>query len=123
MVTLTDHLQLTHRLPPLILLRIDLTVTVNLHAQFLGKGIHAGDTHTVESSGDLVGVFIELTTGMQHGEHHLDCGLVELRVHIHRDASSVIADRDRVILIDIYLDPIAIPSHRLIDGVVDHLID
>ena len=48
---------------------------------------------------------------------------MELRVHIHRDASSVIADRNRAVLIDIHLDPIAIPGHRLIDGVIDHLID
>ena len=59
---------------------------------------------------------------MQHGEHDLDSRLAAL-MHIHGDAAAVIDDRDAVVLVNRDLNVVAVACERLINGVVNDLID
>ena len=59
---------------------------------------------------------------MEHSEHDLNCWKPCLVVDPDRDPASVIADRNRIILVDIDLDLIAVTGKRLVYGVVHDLI-
>ncbi|CAB5033267.1 unannotated protein [freshwater metagenome] len=60
---------------------------------------------------------------MENGQHNLDGRLLLLRVHLDRDASTVIDNCYRVVGVDRYLDRAAVARERLVDGVVDDLVD
>ena len=67
----TGHLDRSDRLALRILLDVYLALSVHLCDQQVGKGVHAGHTHTVETSGNLVAVLVELTSGVKHRENDL----------------------------------------------------
>ena len=119
---LGDHMHRRQRFALCVVLAVDLPVTIDLHVHLRRERVHAAHTHTVETTGHLVAVFIELTTGVEHGHHDLQRGFMLLRVHIHRDTTTVILYGDRVILIDMNCDLIAETGERLVDGVIDYLI-
>ncbi len=77
----------------------------------------------MEPAGDLVGVFVELAAGVQRGHHHFERRAVLGGMHPDGDAASVVGHLHRPILVDDGLDPVAIARHRLVDGVVDDLVD
>ena len=43
------------------------------------------------------------------------------RVGVHRNASAVVANAHRTIVMDDHIDPVAIPRQGLVDGVIHHL--
>ena len=47
---------------------------------------------------------------------------MEFLVHVHRNTTSVVLYRDRLVLVDGNLDVRAIACHRLVDGVVHGLV-
>ena len=59
---------------------------------------------------------------MKHSENDLKGGPVLLRVHIGRDASSVVLDSDGIVFSDSNLDVVAEAGHRLVNTIVNHLI-
>ena len=77
----------------------------------------------MQSAADLItAVVAELAARMEHGEHDLDGGLAAL-VHVDGDAAPVVADGDRIVGVDRHIDLTAIARQRLINRVVDHLIN
>ena len=60
---------------------------------------------------------------MQGGEHYLDRGPLLHRVVVHRDAAAVVGHPDAAVGEQGDLDEVAVAGQRLIDGVVDHLLD
>ena len=96
---------------------------VDLRHEAVGKGVHAGDADSVESSGHFVAVLVELASGMEDGHHYLQCGTMLLRMHSGRDASSVVGDLDGIVGEDGHTDLGAIAGHRLIDTIVNNLIN
>ena len=105
-----------------IFLQMDLAFPVDLGDKAVREGVHAGHTDSVETTGDLVAVLVELTSGMKDGHDHLKGGAVLLWMHARRDASTVIRDPDRIVgeYGDVYL--VAIACHRLVDTIIDDLI-
>ena len=59
---------------------------------------------------------------MEDGQNDLDSGHAAL-VHIDGDAASVVRDGDAVVLVYRDADRVAVSCERLVDGVVDDLID
>ena len=76
----------------------------------------------MQAARDLVAVAAELAARVQDGQDDLDGRLAAL-VHVDRDAAAVVDDRDAVVLVDRHVDVVAVAGERLIDGVVDDLVD
>ena len=97
-------------------------IAAHLHIHGGGECIDDGDADTVEAARYLVAVAAELAARMKHGQHDLD-GRHAALVHIDGDTAPVVGDGDAVVLMNDNLDIIAVARKRLIDGVVDDLID
>ena len=105
-------------------LAVDLVVAPDLHLEQLRERVHDRDADAVQASRDLVGALVELAAGVELGEH--DLGRVELghrRVGTDRDAAPVVDDRHRVVDVDRDGDLAAEAGQRLVDRVVDDLVD
>ena len=70
----------------------------------------------------LVATLIELATSVQNGEYHLKSRLTLLFVPVCRDTATVILDRDRVVLVDCYIDVVTVACESLVDRVVYYLV-
>ncbi len=75
----------------------------------------------MQTTGNLIGVVVELTAGVQYGHDDLGCGDAFFLVHINRDAATVIANGDRLIRVNGHADIVAVASQCFVDGVVEHL--
>ena len=54
----------------------------------------------MQAAGDLVGVIVKLTTGVEHRHHHFSGALVLFRVHVDRDASTIINHGDGAVFVN-----------------------
>ena len=77
----------------------------------------------MQTAGDLVGVLVELSARMELGHDDLGSRDAFALMDLGRDAAAVIVDRDRPVGVERHVDQVAIARERLVDGVVDHLID
>ena len=71
----------------------------------------------------LVGILVELPAGMELRHDHFGGGDAFALVDLGRDAAAVILDRHRAVGVQRHQDLVAEAGQRLVDGVVDHLID
>ena len=76
----------------------------------------------MKTAGNLVAVFVELTTCVKHCKYNLKCGAVLFGMHSGRDTTTVILDGDGVVLVDVYCDICTEAGHGLVDTVVNHLV-
>ena len=74
-------------------------------------------------AGDRVAASAELAAGVQHREHDLDGRTLLDGVHVDRDAAAVVDDGDRAVCAQGDRDVVGVAGHRLVDGVVDDLVD
>src|SRR6185312_17437750 len=88
-----------------------------------GQRIHHRHAHAVQTAGDLVGVVVELTAGVEDGHDDLSRRAALLLMHVHRDTTAIIFHGDRIIFVNDDLYFAAIASERFVDGVVHHLED
>ena len=114
--------KLGHRLSTLEVLAIARTLAPDFDLEPLGKGIHDRNTDPVKTSGDFVGVVFEFAAGVEDREHDLRSGFPFGRMHVDRNASAIVNDRDGVVDVDDHFDFFAEARLRLVDRVVDHLI-
>ena len=78
----------------------------------------------MQAAGHLVAAAVaELAARVQDGEHDLDGRLALLLHHRDRDAAAVVDDGDRVVGVDRDVDRVAVARQRLVDRVVDDLVD
>jgi hypothetical protein len=79
----------------------------------------------VETTGDLVAasLFIELSTRVQGRKDDLHSGLSGSLDDIDGDPASVVRDPAPTVGEELDDDPVAIPGHRFIHGVVHDLVD
>ena len=111
-----------NRLSPFVALLVDFTRAPNLQIKPPAQSIHDGDTYPVQPAGDLIGIVVELTPGVQGGHHDLGGGFLGLLVKIGRDSPSVVYDRDAVVDMDGNFDTSAKSVQRLVDGVVHNFV-
>ena len=123
LVGITHNLHIVERLTLLVLLLVDMAVAEYLRHHVGREGIHTTDTHTMQTAGHLIGTFIELTSGMEHGHHDLERTLVHLLVLIHGNTTTIVLDGDGVVFVDSYFNMCTIAGHSFVDRVVDGLID
>ena len=69
---------------------MDLSVTVHLGSQIIGKCIHTTDTNTVQATGHLVGFLVELTPGMQNGHNHFQSRFSLLFVQVCGNTPAIV---------------------------------
>ena len=123
MVGLAGDGQLHGGLAEGVFLAVYFAVAVDFGAEIVGECVDAADSYAVETSGYLVRTFVEFTAGMEHGEYHLERGLVYLLMHVDGDTAAVVVDADGVVLADGHVDMVRITGQGLIDGIVHHLVD
>ena len=80
----------------------------------------------MQAAGDLVAAAAELAAGVQHGQHDLGRALA---LHagvvggVDRDAATVVDDLAPAVGQQGHVDARGVTRHRLVDGVVDDLVD
>ena len=77
----------------------------------------------MQAAGDLVGILVEFSAGMQLGHDDLGGGDALALVDVGRDAAAVVEDRHRAVGIQRHLDARRVAGEHLVDGVVDDLVD
>ena len=99
-------------------------VAAHLEVEALRERVHDRDADAVEPAGDLVSpALAELAAGVEGGEDDLCSGSLLLGMLVDRDAAAVVDDGDRLVGVDRYLDLVAVAGERLVDRVVDDLVD
>jgi len=107
--------------PPLpVHLLPDPAIPSDFQLQPLGEEVDHADTDAVETTGHLVGVRVELSSGVEFGHDDLGGGPLRFLVEIHRDTAPIVAHRHRLVRMDRDLDPIAVPGLRLVHRIVHH---
>ncbi len=117
-----DNLQGLYPLAAPKLHLMDLAVATNRQAQPFGQGVNAGDTHAVQTARHLVGVLVELATGVQLGHDNFGRAAVKFvtLVYVSWNTTTVICYGNGVIGMDCHDDVIAISRQRFVDRVVHH---
>ncbi len=95
----------------------------NLNQHVLGKGIHHARANAVQPARDLVPAAAELAARMEYGHDRLDRCLARLLLDVDGDATAVVGDAAPAVCPDNHLHPVAVTRHRLVDRVVDELLD
>jgi len=77
----------------------------------------------VQSAGDLVGVLVELSAGVQHRHRQLDAGNLFCRMEVDRESAAVICHRDRIVGVNRHVDLCRVTRQRFVDRVVDYFVN
>ena len=105
-----------------VLLHPDFALAVDFGHQKVAEGIHAGNTHTVQTAGNLIAVLVELTAGVQHRKHHFQGAAMLFLVHARGDTAAVVLHPDGIVFQDFNIYVCAEAGHSLVDTVIHHLI-
>ena len=81
------------------------------------------DADAVQAARDLVGVLVEFSAGMQLGHDDLGGRHALALVDVGRDAAAVVAHGARAVGIERDVDLLGVARERLVDRVVDDLVD
>ncbi len=119
----TAHLQLAGRLPAFVLLPVELAVARHLDPHVGGERVDDGGADAMEPAGDFIGLAVELAAGVQVSHDGLEGRLTRTRVLVDRDAAPVVGDADAAVGHNHDVDAVAEAGHRLVDGVIDDLVD
>ena len=76
----------------------------------------------MEATRHLVATAAKLAAGVEHGHRHLETRLLLFRMDVDRNAASVVLHRCRAVGMQGHDDRVSVPSHRLVDGVVDDFV-
>src|SRR5690606_4478213 len=82
-----------------------------------------GNADAVQTARHLVGILVEFAAGMKLGHDHFGGGNPLFPVHGGRDTATVIGDGDRTVGVEIDLNVSRVTGKRLVDRIVDDLID
>ena len=110
-------------LPARELLAVHLAVASHLRDEPLGERVHDRDADAVQSARDLVALAAELPAGVKLGQDDRERRKSLLRDHIDGDARAGVAHRHGVVRMDRDVDEVVAAGERLVDRVVDHLVD
>ena len=85
--------------------------------------VHHRDADAVQAAGDLVGILVEFSAGMQLGHDDLGRRNAFAFMDVGRDAAAVVDHGHRAVGVERDRHLIGEARERLVDGVVDHLVD
>ena len=77
----------------------------------------------MQAARDLVGVLVEFSAGMELGHDDLGGGYAFALVDVGRNAAAVVADGAGTVGIEANEDFLGVAGERLVDGVIDDLVD
>ena len=100
-----------------------LAVPPDAQLQPVRQCVHDRHAHAVETARDLVAVLVELPARMKLGHDDLGGRDAFGRVHVGRNAATVVPHRDRAVGMDPHADKVGVTGQRLVNAVVDDLID
>ncbi len=122
-LALADDLHLRRGRALAVSLFVDLAAAVDLGDEQSRKRVHARYAHAVQTARDLIAALVELTARMEHRKHHFESRFALFLVVVGRDSSTVVLDGYRVVFVygDLYVRAVA--CQRLVDRVVDHLVN
>ncbi len=106
-----------------VFLQVDAAVLADFDAHPLAEGVDDACADAVQTRGDFVAAAAELAAGVQHGHDDLERGLLHLWLQVDGDTPTVVRDGDRAVSVDGHLDTVVVAGERLVDGVVDELVD
>ncbi len=118
-----DRLHVPRGLAPCELLPVDLAVPPDLRDEPLGERVHDRDADTVQTAGDLVPLASELASGVELRQDDGQRRKSLVGDDVHRNAGARVADGHGVVRMDGHVDEVVSIRERLVDGVVDHLVD
>jgi hypothetical protein len=121
-----SHLtQLADRVTLRVVLRPGKAVAPYLDVELLAQRVDAAHADAMQTARHLVVRGIELAARMQHRQHdlHPRHRLAVHRLVVDRDTAPVVGHGDGVVHVDRHIDPGRMPCQRLIDGIIDHLVD
>src|SRR5687768_3376525 len=98
-------------------------VAPDLEPEILAQKVDTADAHAVEPARNLVRVGVKLTAGVKYCHDNLSRRAPLLLMYIGRDAAAVIHDRNGVIHMDRDLDRVAIAGKRLVNRIIDDLVN
>ena len=100
-------------------------VPVGKYIDFQKRGQCVDDryTDTVQSTGHLVRVVIELAAGMQFGHNDFERRNLLGFVNSDRNSAAVVDDGDTVVMVDNNLNQVTVTRHGFIDTIVDHFVN
>src|SRR6266550_1995491 len=116
---LADFLQCRLRIAAPITLLVNFSVPFDLDFQSFRKRVDNGNTDAVQSAGNFVGSFVELTAGVEFSQHYFSGGNFFGRMKVDGNTATVVDHRDAIIDVNGNFDVVAMTSQRLVDGVID----
>src|ERR1700756_4650114 len=103
--------------------KVLLAVAPDLELQLAGERIDHGHADAVQAARHLIGVLVELSAGMELGHDDLGGGDALALVDVNRNAAAIVAHSDGIVGIEDDLDAAGMAGERLVDCVVDDLVD
>ncbi len=102
---------------------MDLPVAAHFDGESFGERVDDGDADAVQAAGDLIARAAELAAGVQLRQHDGERGHALVLHDVDGDARAPVLDRDGMVGVKRHLDAVVAVRERLVDGVVDHLVD
>ena len=113
-----------HRRAAHVGLAPDEAVAAHLGVQTLRQRVDDRHADAVQTAGDLIApALAELAARVQDRQDDLEGGLALFGHRRDRDAGAVVDHRDRVVGMNRHRDEVVAAGQRLVDGVVDDLVD
>ena len=100
----------------------DVPLLTDLHVQGRGQRVDDGDTDAVQTTGDRVGLSVELSARVQRGEDDLHGRTLLHGVDTDRDTAPVVGHPEAAVGQQGHLDGVGVTRQGLVDRVVDHLV-
>ena len=100
-----------------------LAVAPDPKLQLAGQRVDDGDADAVQAAGNLVGVLVEFSAGVELGHDDLGRGNAFALVNVDRNAAAVVAHRHRAVGVEDDFHGGGVARERFVDGVVDDLVD
>src|SRR6266849_6161930 len=105
------------------LLVVNLSAPVHPHLQALAEEVDRPHPDPMQARRDLVATPAELAAGVESCENKLEGREPLFLVDVDRDAATVVVDLDAAVREKGDDDPGCVPRQRLVNGVVDDLVD
>ena len=100
-----------------------LVVAPDAQFQRHGQRVDDGDTDAMQAAGNLVGILVELTAGMQLGHDDLRRRNALFGMDVGRDTAPVVGDGHGAIGVQRHGHEVGMACERFVDRVVDDLVD
>jgi hypothetical protein len=120
---IADHLERRDRIAMGEFDVVFLVVAPDAQAELARQRVDDGDADAVQAAGNLVGILVELTAGMELGHDDLGRRNTFALMDVDGNAAAVVAHGDGIVGIEDHVDASGMARERFVDRVVDDLVD